>query len=277
MKLRNRVVYKTVRNLISLVARIFLRVKVRREGKHLPGPKIYAVNHPTEIDMFPVFVFTKDIIHTMINPYIFDLPVIRTILRWTEQIKIRRNTRKHETIEEAQKVLRNGEALLIAPQGARVKFNEYPRPKRGVVRLALENRVPIIPVGIGIPQNKIRIKRVFFKEEKIFRDSYIPRFRAPYGIVFGEPISFERYYGKKIDRETLQNLADKVMGHNLQAPERSGKNDVLLIVVRNSEFPYISRKPRPRRSPRSGRGFSGLRARRFPRNRDDPVKRRVHR
>ena len=211
MKLRNRMVYKTVRNLIAVVARLFLRVRVRGTRNHLPGPKIYAVNHPTEIDMFPIFVFTRDIIHTMINPYIFDLPVIKTLLRLTEQIKIRRNTRKHETIEEAKKVLLNGEALLIAPQGERVKFNDYPRPKRGIVRLALESRVPIIPVGIGIPHDMIQIRQVFYKEENIYRESYFPRFRAPYGIVFGEPISFESYYGKKIDRETLQKLADKVM------------------------------------------------------------------
>ncbi len=211
MRFRSRVVYRALRNVISVAARIFLRVKVRGTENRPPGAKIYAVNHPTEIDMFPVFVFTRDFIHTMINPYIFDIPVLRTILRLTEQIKIRRTIRKHETIEEARRILQRGEALLIAPQGARVKFDEYPRPKKGVVRLALENRVPIIPVGIGIPRNKIRIKKIFFKEEKVYRNAYYPRFRAPYGIVFGKPISFEGYYGKKIDKETMQNLANKVM------------------------------------------------------------------
>ena len=96
------------------------------------------------------------------------------------------------------RVVEEGHLLGIYPEGTRTADGRLYRGKTGVARMALEAKVPVIPVAmIGTyeiqPPGRIRprIKRV--------------------GIRFGDPLDFRRYEGLESDRFILRSVTDEIM------------------------------------------------------------------
>jgi 1-acyl-sn-glycerol-3-phosphate acyltransferase len=95
-------------------------------------------------------------------------------------------------------VLRNGSLLGIYPEGTRSPDGHLYRGKVGVARLALQARVPVIPVAmIGTDKVQPIGKRV-------------PNIRR-IGMIFGEPLDFSRYYGSEDDRMIQRSVTDEIM------------------------------------------------------------------
>lgn len=95
-------------------------------------------------------------------------------------------------------VLGHGSLLGIYPEGTRSPDARLYRWKVGVARLALEARVPVVPVAmIGtdkvqpIGQRMPNIRRI--------------------GMIFGEPLDFSRYYGMAGDRSVQRQVTDEIM------------------------------------------------------------------
>src|SRR5436305_8477764 len=85
------------------------------------------------------------------------------------------------------RVLAQGNLLGIYPEGTRSPDGRLYRGKTGVARLALEGRVPVIPVAM-IGTDKV---------QPIGRR--LPRI-GRVGIRFGKPLDFSRYEGMESDR-----------------------------------------------------------------------------
>lgn len=101
-------------------------------------------------------------------------------------------------LETGLRLLRKGDLLGIYPEGTRSPDGRLYRGKTGVARMALEARVPVIPVAmIGTdvvqPIGKVvpHIGRV--------------------GIVIGRPLDFSRYEGMQDDRYVLRSITDEIM------------------------------------------------------------------
>jgi 1-acyl-sn-glycerol-3-phosphate acyltransferase len=95
-------------------------------------------------------------------------------------------------------VLKNGSLLGIYPEGTRSPDSRLYRGKVGVARLALQARVPVIPVAmIGTDKVQPIGKRM-------------PNIRR-IGMIFGEPMDFSRYYGMEDDRLTQRSVTDEIM------------------------------------------------------------------
>jgi 1-acyl-sn-glycerol-3-phosphate acyltransferase len=95
-------------------------------------------------------------------------------------------------------VLKNGSLLGIYPEGTRSPDARLYRGKVGVARLALQARVPVIPVAmIGTDKVQPIGKRV-------------PNIRR-IGMIFGEPLDFSRYYGMEDDRLIQRSVTDEIM------------------------------------------------------------------
>ena len=97
------------------------------------------------------------------------------------------------------KVLRRGSTLGIYPEGTRSPDGRLYRGKTGVARMALEGRVPVIPVAM-IGTDKV---------QPIGRK--MPNLGHRVGIVFGEPLDFSRYDGMQDDRYVLRSITDEIM------------------------------------------------------------------
>jgi len=101
-------------------------------------------------------------------------------------------------IHTALRVLNSGDILGIYPEGTRSPNGILYRGKTGLARMALEAKVPIIPVAMINtyeiqPPGKLRprLKRV--------------------GIRVGKPLNFSRYEGLEDDRFVLRSVTDEVM------------------------------------------------------------------
>jgi len=96
------------------------------------------------------------------------------------------------------RVLRNGDLLGIYPEGTRSPDGRLYRGKTGVARMALEGRVPVLPVAM-IDTEKIQPP-----------GKVVPRI-GRVGIVIGKPLDFSRYDGLEEDRFVLRSITDEIM------------------------------------------------------------------
>jgi 1-acyl-sn-glycerol-3-phosphate acyltransferase len=101
-------------------------------------------------------------------------------------------------LQTGLRVLREGRLLGIYPEGTRAPDNRLYRGKTGVARLALEARVPVVPMAM------INTFELMPTGEK-------PRLGIRPGVRFGEPLDFSRYYGMAEDRLVLRAVTDEIM------------------------------------------------------------------
>lgn len=103
-----------------------------------------------------------------------------------------------QSLNAGMEVLKNGSLMGIYPEGTRSPDARLYRGKVGVARLALQARVPVIPVAmIGTDKVQPIGKRV-------------PNIRR-IGMIFGEPLDFSRYYGMEDDRMVQRSVTDEIM------------------------------------------------------------------
>ncbi len=96
------------------------------------------------------------------------------------------------------RVLRAGKLLGIYPEGTRSPDGRLYRGKTGVARMALEAKVPVIPVAM-IDTEKLQPP-----------GQVIPKVMRP-GIRIGKPLDFSRYEGMESDRFVLRSITDEIM------------------------------------------------------------------
>lgn len=96
------------------------------------------------------------------------------------------------------KVLRRGELLGLYPEGTRSPDGRLYKGKTGVARMALEARVPVIPVAM-IDTDKAQPT-----------GQVLPRITRV-GIRIGKPLDFSRYDGMADDRFVLRSVTDEIM------------------------------------------------------------------
>ncbi|MBA2698640.1 MAG: 1-acyl-sn-glycerol-3-phosphate acyltransferase [Nocardioidaceae bacterium] len=96
------------------------------------------------------------------------------------------------------KILRSGELFGIYPEGTRSHDGRLYRGKTGVARMALEAKVPVIPLAVIDTD-------VVAPPGKIFGTYARP------GVRFGKPLDFSRYEGLEDDRFVLRSITDEIM------------------------------------------------------------------
>ena len=96
------------------------------------------------------------------------------------------------------KILGSGGLFGIYPEGTRSHDGTLYRGRTGVARMALEAKVPVIPVAV-IGTN------VVAPPGKVYG-----RYTRPH-IRFGKPLDFSRYEGLEDDRYVLRSITDEIM------------------------------------------------------------------
>lgn len=95
-------------------------------------------------------------------------------------------------------VLGRGDLLGIYPEGTRSPDGRLYRGRTGIARMALEAKVPVIPVVMVDTDTMMPIGR---------RMPNIVRI----GVVIGEPLDFSRFEGMESDRYILRSVTDEIM------------------------------------------------------------------
>ena len=160
---------------------------VQWSGPVPSGPKIFAGNHPTTTDPFYMLTIVSEKIRMMVNADLFCKPVLGGLMRKSGHIPVDK-TAGAKSLEAGLQALSRGDSLGIFPEGSLSDLNDgvgVNRLKTGAVRMAIQTGSPILPVGIHMPVENIRIRYLKVGGERVESRFLL---KGRYAITIGQPM-----------------------------------------------------------------------------------------
>src|SRR5947208_16610736 len=149
---RTRGVQPVVLKLTRMILKPFLLAffRMQRIGReHVPdGAVILASNHRSFLDPFVVGICLNRPVYFVAKRELFDRRIAGWFLNCLGAFPIRRGESDEESVETAKQILARGDALVIFPEGTRIREGSLGRAKRGVGRLSPQSRARVLPVGV---------------------------------------------------------------------------------------------------------------------------------
>ena len=189
MTKRNKV-YAVLYPIIWIFMKIFHPWKAVGVENIPEGAALICGNHTSLGDPFYVVCAMggRRQTHVMAKAEIMKWPVIGFFLKKAGIIGVNRGKSDMASVKECMRVLKNGEKLLMFPEGTRVKEGEASEAHTGAAMFATRTNTPLVPVYIA-PK-----KRIFRKTAVIFGEAYQPEFE-----------------GRKPTAEDYQRIADDLL------------------------------------------------------------------
>ena len=169
---------------------IVFRVKcVGQENIQNKGAYIICANHTSNSDA-PILVSNlKRKVYVMAKAELFKNKFIKWFGDKCCVFPVKRGMRDIESIKYSLKLLKDGEILVIFPEGTRKGLEKNGKAQNGVAYMAIRTGVPVIPVGIQ-------------GEMKPFRKVKLN---------IGEPLDFSQYKSNKPEKEILDKVSKEIM------------------------------------------------------------------
>jgi 1-acyl-sn-glycerol-3-phosphate acyltransferase len=184
--------------LASAISWPFVKVgfRLRARGReHLPqGGFVLAANHTSNFDPWPLGLplLPRRQLRFMAKVELFN-PVLGPILRAGGVFPVRRGEGDLEAIEKAVELVRDGEVVVMFPEGTRrkkgLRKKHQARPHTGAARIALTAEAPLVPVAVKGTERITRLE--------------------PLRVAYGEPIPLGDLRGAEIGhaaREATRRL-----------------------------------------------------------------------
>ena len=129
---------------------ILLYFRLRRLGtEHVPdGGVILASNHRSFLDPFAIGCCIPRPIYFVAKQELFKNPMLGWILNCLGAFPIKRGASDDESVATSLALLEHGQAVVIFPEGTRIRTGSLASPKRGVGRLALQSGKPVVPIAV---------------------------------------------------------------------------------------------------------------------------------
>lgn len=164
------------------------------------GPVIIAANHASYLDFLSMSVVLRRRIYFLAAEKFYSSAFWRPIMKMTGQIKVERDSKdKSVVLSSAAKILKNEELLGIFPEGTRSRDGKLHKAFLGVAKIAVNNKVNILPLGI---------KNAF----KIYPpQSKFPRLNKDLILNFGEIIDVSKYLDENSSNEEVKRFVDTVL------------------------------------------------------------------
>ncbi|WP_347345136.1 lysophospholipid acyltransferase family protein [Microbacterium sp.] len=188
-----------------IVKAIFRPWIVGRTNVPVTGAAILASNHLSVSDsIFLPLMIDRPVTFLAKSDYFTGKGVkgwaTRVFMKATGQLPIDRTGGKasEASLNTGLQVLGRGDLLGIYPEGTRSPDGRLYRGRTGLARMALEARVPVIPVAMVDTGAVMPIGR------------RVPRI-GRVGMIIGEPLDFSRFQGMEGDRYILRSVTDEIM------------------------------------------------------------------
>jgi 1-acyl-sn-glycerol-3-phosphate acyltransferase len=193
---------------IAALHRKYFRTQVHGIGNVPPGRVLLVANHSGQVPFDGVLVGASmfmdaeppRIVRAMVEKWAVSLPFVSLLFTRVGQVV--------GVPENAERLLAQGEALLVFPEGARGISKTFDRRYKlaefglGFMRLAIETDTPVVPVAIvGAEEQYISVANIqsLAKLLRVPAFPIIPQLLVPggqlplptkYRIWFGEPLRF---------------------------------------------------------------------------------------
>lgn len=156
-------------------------------------PYIFVGNHLSILDVVFPAVTTHRPLHYMAKKSLFEKGLMKKFVTKCECIPVNRDGSDVRAVMLAMKYLKEGEHVVIFPEGTRNKTEDRFLPfKSGAAAIAIKTQTPIVPM--------IQIKKI--------------RFLRRAHVLFGEPFEFTEYYGKRLTEEDVL-VCDEILKQKL--------------------------------------------------------------
>jgi 1-acyl-sn-glycerol-3-phosphate acyltransferase len=193
------------RTVVSLGAAALFQLDVQRHVELPAGPKIIAPNHPTTTDPFLILTLLREPITILISETLFKVPGFGRYLQLAGHVPVV-HSHGQPAFEAARQLLEAGKTVAIFPEGAISPLDGgFAKAHTGVARLALQTDVPVIPVGIGLLHERIKLIETLVDGRPEIGTWY---FGGPYALTTGEPL---RFTGNVDDRAYVRTITDRLM------------------------------------------------------------------
>ncbi|MHB8640929.1 MAG: lysophospholipid acyltransferase family protein [Candidatus Acidiferrales bacterium] len=127
-------------------------VRVRTEGLENipPGVCIFAANHVSNLDPPAALMGIPRRISFLAKREVFTVPIVKTALRLGKIVAVDRSDRDAAiaSIDQAVQYLNEGISFVVFPEGTRSKDGVLKPFKKGTFVMAIQGRVPVVPVSI---------------------------------------------------------------------------------------------------------------------------------
>ena len=144
------VLYRSVRAVVGGFCRVFWRVRVRGL-EHIPaeGPFILSPVHRSNVDTPLVALMGKRMLRFMGKDSMWKLRLSDWFFTSMGGFPVHRGTPDRDALRSCERLLADGQALVIFPEGTRRRGPVVDELFEGPAYLAGKLQVPIVPVGIG--------------------------------------------------------------------------------------------------------------------------------
>lgn len=180
---------KFLKSIFWFMTVIAYRIKVTgKENIPEEGAALICPNHVHALDSVLVVTHNKRKINVLAKEELFKNGFMRFLAKVFGVYPIKQNSADLGAIKISLKLLKNGELLLIFPEGTRNGLVKGTPVKNGAITMAIKAGVPIIPVGIN-------------GNFKIF---------SKIKINIGKPMYFNEYKDKINDKEVIAQLTEEL-------------------------------------------------------------------
>ncbi len=165
-------------------------------------PYVFLCNHYAMIDVMYPCVATKKPVYFIAKRELWDNRLLRWFCNKCRCIPVDRDGSAGDVkaVMHAMKCLKRGDNILIYPEGTRNKTDEPLLPfKGGFAAIAIKTQTPIVPI-------------VQSRKPALFRRAHV---------VYGKPVEFPEYYGKKLTEENIAECEERVRDIMLEMKQRA--------------------------------------------------------
>jgi len=124
---------------------------IRFQGvEHVPrtGPVVITPNHVSFMDPILMTIPIRRALHYMALEPFFRVRGLGTLMRWARAFPVQEGEADNPAVRRALRLLRQGEPLVIFPEGGRSPDGRLQAFRPGAFRLALAAEAPVVPVTI---------------------------------------------------------------------------------------------------------------------------------
>ena len=202
--------YRVCYRLVSALSFVFCRLRVIGKDNIPDGAAMVCANHSSIIDPFLIALAfgIEHQMHIIAKIELFRIPVVSQILNKLGMISVDRGVLDAASVKTTLSYLKNGEKVVIFPEGTRTSEDDAISAKAGAVKTVERTGVPLVPL-------------------------FIPRKKALFGgisVVIGMPYYIEKQTQKRtLDEYTRlsETLMEKIKSLNPLLPVQP---------IQNSEF-----------------------------------------